>query len=240
MSKRFNPPPNWPTPPTGWTPPPEWLPDPAWGPPPEEWQLWVDGPAFGTHSGYGTPSGQAPIFGMAPQPPKKKRRAVWLVLLTVVIALFAGCAIIASGLSSSSTESQLGSKERAAVSQAQIDAATELSERDLALLVKDPESYSGKTMIIYAKLTQFDAATGKCIFRASISHKKGENSWDYGENSIFRGGDGSSNCPSLDGFVTDDEVRITATSLGAISYETQIRGNTTVPAFKVEAIASAK
>lgn len=240
MNKRFNPPPNWPAPPSGWSPPPEWLPDPAWGPPPEGWQLWVDEPVFGTHSGYGPASSPAPVFGMTPHSPKKKRRAVWLVLLAVVIALFAGCAIIGSSLGSSSTESQLGSKDRAPVSQAQIDAATELSERDLALLVKDPESYAGKTRVIYARISQSDAATGKCIFRASISHKKMDNSWDYGENSVFRGGDGSSSCPSLDGFVTDDEVRITATSLGAISYETQMRGNTTVPAFKVEAIASAK
>lgn len=240
MNKRFNPPPNWPAPPAGWTPPPEWLPDPSWGPPPEGWQLWVDEPAFGTHSAYG-PSTPAPIFGVSPYaPPKKKRRAVWLVLLAVVIALFAGCAIIGSGLGSSSTESQLESKKRAPVEQAQIDAATELSERDLALLVKDPESYSGNTMVLYARISQFDAATGKCIFRASIAHKKMESSWDYGENAIFRGGDGNSDCPSLDGFVADDVVRITATSLGAISYETQIRGNTTVPAFKVETITSVK
>ncbi|WP_190243012.1 hypothetical protein [Arthrobacter globiformis] len=162
------------------------------------------------------------------------------MLLAIVIALFAGCAIIGSSLSSSSPDSQLQSKDRSQVSQAQIDAATELSERDLALLVKSPDSYSGKTMVLYAKITQFDAATGKCIFRAGIAHKKMENSWDYDENSVFRGGDGSSNCPSLDGFVSDDEVRITATSLGSVSYETQIRGNTTVPAFKVETIASVK
>lgn len=163
-----------------------------------------------------------------------------MVLLVVVVALFAGCAVIGSSLGSSSPGSQLQSKDRSQVSQSQIDAATELSERDLALLVKSPDSYSGKTMIIYARITQFDAATGKCIFRANIAHKKMESSWEYDQNSVFRGGDGSSNCPSLDGFVTDDEVRITATSLGYVSYETQIRGNTTVPAFKVEAITSAK
>lgn len=95
-------------------------------------------------------------------------------------------------------------------------------------------------MVIYARITQFDAATGKCIFRANISHKKMENSWEYGENSIFRGGDGDSDCPSLEGFVADDEVRITATSLGSVSYETQMRGNTTVPSFQVEKITSAK
>jgi hypothetical protein len=240
MSKRFNPPPNWPAPPAGWTPPPGWLPDPAWGPPPGGWQLWVDEPAVGPHGAYGPVNGTGPVSWNTPYAPKKKRRAIWLVLLSVIVALFAGCAVIASGLSSLSIESQLKSKDRSTASQAQIDAATELSERELALLVKSPDSHSGKTMIIYARITQFDAATGKCIFRANISYKKMESSWEYGQNSIFRGVDGASDCPSLEGFVADDEVRITATSLGSIGYETQIRGNTTVPAFKVEKIASVK
>lgn len=240
MTKRFNPPPNWPAPPAGWTPPTGWLPDPAWGPPPEGWQLWVDERAVGPYVAFTSGSAPAPGFVITRSNPRKRGRTFWLVLLAIVIVLFAGCAIIGSSLGSSSPDSQLQSKDRSQVSQAQIDAATELSARDLALLVKSPDSYSGKTMVIYARITQFDAATGKCIFRADIAHKKMKNSWDYDENSVFRGGDGSSNCPSLDGFVTDDEVRITATSLGSISYETQIRGNTTVPAFKVERITSVK
>jgi len=42
MSKRYNPPSNWPQPPEGWTPPPGWQPDASWGPPPPGWKLWVD------------------------------------------------------------------------------------------------------------------------------------------------------------------------------------------------------
>ena len=41
MTRRFNPPPNWPKPPEGWTPDPGWQPDPTWGPPPDGWQLWT-------------------------------------------------------------------------------------------------------------------------------------------------------------------------------------------------------
>ncbi|MFJ5698991.1 hypothetical protein [Arthrobacter sp. NPDC093139] len=162
------------------------------------------------------------------------------MVLAMVVALFAGCAAIASSFGHSSAESQLDSKDVPPVSQAQIDAAPELTERDLALLVKTPDSHKGKTIVLYARITQFDAATGSCTFRANISYKKMENSYDYDENSVFQGGDGDANCPDLSGFVTDDEVRITATSLGSISYETQIRGNTTVPAFRVEGITSLK
>lgn len=42
MSKRYNPPPNWPQPPQDWTPPPGWQPDASWGPPPPGWQLWTN------------------------------------------------------------------------------------------------------------------------------------------------------------------------------------------------------
>ncbi|MGH8894422.1 MAG: Ltp family lipoprotein [Actinomycetes bacterium] len=53
MTKRYNPPPNWPVPPEAWTPPPGWQPDPAWGPAPDGWQVWTDdkpkGSWFGRH-----------------------------------------------------------------------------------------------------------------------------------------------------------------------------------------------
>lgn len=42
MSKKFNPPPNWPPAPAGWTPPEGWRPDPSWGPAPVGWNFWVD------------------------------------------------------------------------------------------------------------------------------------------------------------------------------------------------------
>ena len=41
MTRRYNPPPNWPAPPDGWTPPAGWEPDPACGPPPPGWSVWT-------------------------------------------------------------------------------------------------------------------------------------------------------------------------------------------------------
>lgn len=72
----------------------------------------------------------------------------------------------------------------------QIDAAPELSGRDLALLVKSPDSNTGKMIVLYAHITHLDAATGECTFRANISHEKMDNSYEYDENSVFRGGVG--------------------------------------------------
>jgi hypothetical protein len=126
-----------------------------------------------------------------------------------------------------------------AAAEARIANATERSERDLALLAKKPDGHTGETMVVYGKITQFDAATGACTFRATIGHTNMAQTYSYEHNSIFTGGDGKTNCPALGDFVTDDEVRITATSLGSFSYDTQIGGNTTVPMFKVEAMSLA-
>lgn len=237
MTKRFNPPPNWPVPPVGWAPSPDWAPDPAWGPAPDGWQLWVDEAPYGVSKEYGS-GGAAQYAANQPAPqPRKKRRARWIVIPLLVLALFAGCSIVMSGLGSSPA-GKLSSKNQDPVSQEQVDAAPELTERDLALLVKDPDANTGKTIVLYARITQFDAATGDCVFRANVAHQKMENSWDYSENAVFGGEGGKAGCSALKGFVADDEVRVTATSLGSVSYETQIRGNTTVPAFRVEKIES--
>lgn len=237
MTKRFNPPPNWPVPPVGWTPSPGWAPDPAWGPPPEGWQFWVDDAPYGVSKEYGY-QGASPYRANDPASQSKKRRARWIVIPLVVLALFAGCSVVISGLGSTSAANQLSSKNLEPISQEQVDAAPELAERDLALLVKNPDAHTGKTIVIYARITQFDAATGECVFRANVAHRKMENSWDYSENALFGGENGKAGCSALEGYVAEDEVRVTATSLGSVSYETQIRGNTTVPAFRVEKIES--
>ena len=73
MSKRFNPPPNWPPAPDGWAPPAGWRPDPAWGPAPAGWNFWVEdidvdatllpsasSPSDSSDSPYAPDSSQAP------------------------------------------------------------------------------------------------------------------------------------------------------------------------------------
>jgi hypothetical protein len=58
-TRRFNPPPGWPSPPAGWVAPPGWQPDPSWPEPPPGWQLWVeDRPAI-------SPKAQDALLAMA-------------------------------------------------------------------------------------------------------------------------------------------------------------------------------
>ncbi|GAA1877615.1 hypothetical protein GCM10009715_25430 [Paeniglutamicibacter psychrophenolicus] len=118
--------------------------------------------------------------------------------------------------------------------------AEPVSARKLAKLVKNPDNYKGDVIVVYGEITQFDAATGTCSFRANIANSRKYETWDYEYNSLFTAGDGVEDCPALDDFVADDQVKMTATSLGSLSYDTQIGGSTTVPYFQVEKISMLK
>lgn len=109
-----------------------------------------------------------------------------------------------------------------------------LSDRSWAKVTKSPDKYLGKTYVLWACITQFDAATGTDSFRADASNKRREY-WYEGVNTMFTG-----TAAQLEDVVTDDIVLMNVKSLGSFSYDTQIGGNTTVPHFEVEKITRAK
>lgn len=111
-----------------------------------------------------------------------------------------------------------------------------LDERAFALLARDPDAHVGQSLIVTGVVTQFDAATGRCGFLASVGHDRTTNSYDYPQNAVFAAGDGEEECPVLDDVVEDDHVQLWVTSLGSYSYDTQIGGNTTVPSFEVHQV----
>lgn len=109
-----------------------------------------------------------------------------------------------------------------------------LSKRKFKLLAKDPDSYIGKTYLVYGNVTQFDSATGTDTFRADAGPKKLRISYgyvDYDQNSIFSGTESK-----LKKLVEGDCFTAKVTVLGSYSYDTQIGGNTTVPMFAVDSI----
>ena len=110
----------------------------------------------------------------------------------------------------------------------------ELDERTLAQIVKAPDDHIGRQVIVYGAITQLDAATGKCFVRISIAEAPQDAWYDYEHNSVGFTGDGESDCPVLDPFVADDEVKLWITIGGSFSYDTQIGGNTTVPAYLID------
>lgn len=110
--------------------------------------------------------------------------------------------------------------------------AKKITSRELAQIVKKPAAHVDENVIIYARITQFDAATGTCSFRADVAHAH-VGKYDYDHNSMFHAGDGLLDCPILDDVVAEDIVQVTATVSGALTYDTQIGGSTTVPEFQV-------
>ena len=115
---------------------------------------------------------------------------------------------------------------------AKANKAKKITSRELAQIVKKPSSHLDKNVILYARVTQFDSATGPCTFRANVSHAH-VGKYDYEHNTIFNAGDGLANCDILDDVVAEDIVKVTATVSGSLTYDTQVGGSTTVPEMQV-------
>lgn len=105
----------------------------------------------------------------------------------------------------------------------------ELSERDLAVVVKDPDAHSGERFVVYGHIEQLDAATGQDNLLADISHNQRWNSYEFEHSVMARAGDEE----LFKDLVEGDIVRMHVEVLGALSYDTQIGGNTTVPLLRV-------
>lgn len=103
-----------------------------------------------------------------------------------------------------------------------------LTDRDFALLVKDPDAHASEMVIIYGQVSQFDAATGTSEFRANTGALPPSGPVTiYEQNSYVTVPD-----PGLTAnVVKDDVLRIYATVAGSYSYELQRGGETTVPRF---------
>jgi hypothetical protein len=111
-----------------------------------------------------------------------------------------------------------------------------LGERDLAQIVKEPNSYKGKRVVVFARVTQFDSATGGCKFLASSSATQEEVTRSFGNNALFSGGAGGVNCDQLKDVVEKDEVKVLATLSGAYTYEARLGGSLTVPELRIDQV----
>lgn len=105
---------------------------------------------------------------------------------------------------------------------------------DVDAVIKNPTAYEGQTFVVIAKVLQSDGATGPCIFRAAWDNAVHQYSMEYkGDNGVFIGGNGKSDCPTVNDIDKDDVVRVWVKSLGKSNYDTQIGGSTTAPQFQV-------
>ncbi|MFD1517052.1 hypothetical protein [Pseudonocardia yunnanensis] len=107
-----------------------------------------------------------------------------------------------------------------------------INTRDWQLIVKDPDAYEGERIIVYGRVTQFDAATGNDTFRASVdSVDHPGNAYAFDTNTMLSG-----EAAALRDVVNDDLFRAEVTVAGSMSYSTQIGGSTTVPMLTVDTI----
>lgn len=115
--------------------------------------------------------------------------------------------------------------------QAQVESAGTV---DVDAVIKNPDAVKGQVFVLVSEISQFDGATGPCAFRGYWDNTVRDYNFEYaGDNAVFSAGDGDTECPVLDGIDQDDVVRVWVKSLGTLSYDTQIGGSTTVPAFQV-------
>ena len=112
--------------------------------------------------------------------------------------------------------------------------ARKITAREWQLIAKNPAAHTGERVIVYGKVTQFDAATGTSGFRANVDgveHKPKYGFADYDTNTVL-GGDEA----LLQEIVNDDPFKAEATVTGAYSYETSLGGQLTVPRLQVTKI----
>lgn len=145
---------------------------------------------------------------------------------------------VATSVAASPPPAPPSTKPSAPATRAQVPSAKKsyqgLSSRKFKLLAKDPDSYIGKTYLIYGEVTQFDAATGTEGFRANTGPTKLRISYgyvSYDQNSVLSG-----TTSRLAKLVEGDCFSAKVTVLGSYSYDTQLGGSTTVPMFQVDSI----
>jgi hypothetical protein len=198
----------------------------------------------------GTPYGQpvAPVTPGQPAqwvPPGKSNRGRWLVVAGVAVLVFVGIAALAGRpdedtgptgggetATPRSTSTSTPTPTPTATPTPRPTVYATLTARSWEQVVKSPDDYVGHTFRLWACITQFDAATGPDTFRGQASYDEQEFWYSDADNVVFTG-----DADLLKEFVQDDVVAMDVMTLGSITYDTQIGGSTTAPAFEVVRIA---
>jgi hypothetical protein len=125
-------------------------------------------------------------------------------------------------------------ERRRAERAAQLDRSTyeTVGLREFALMVKNPDAWNGRKIIVHGVVTQFDAATGISAFRADTGPAPLSDPYDYDQNTYIVARDPS----VLADVVEKDMVTMYVEVEGAYTYDTQIGGSATVPAMSVNII----
>ena len=108
-----------------------------------------------------------------------------------------------------------------------------ISERDWALIAKDPNGNSGRLIVVYGYITQFDAATGLSQFRADVSGVNSRTTYGFTGDNTFLSGDAA----LLRNFVAKDYFMAKVIVRGSKTYTTTLNGSITVPHLEIVEIS---
>lgn len=109
-----------------------------------------------------------------------------------------------------------------------IDSADFIDERNLAMVLKDPDSHTGKVFKVWGQISQFDSATGKDRFRAYVSTVN-QTYWALNGKDVVVTGDSS----ILTDFVKEDIFVATVEAKNSQTYDNAMGGGTTSPVLTV-------
>ena len=98
--------------------------------------------------------------------------------------------------------------------------------------MKNPDEFKGREIVVYAAVTQFDAATGTTTFLANTGAEPQSRAFDYDQNTVVV----ATHPTTVQNIVEDDTVTMYVRVDGSVGYDTQIGGHTVVPKFAVNII----
>ena len=119
--------------------------------------------------------------------------------------------------------------------QRELDRLASCGAVDVDSLEKDPDAYTGTCVHFWAHISQYDANTGVCSFRAGLSADRSTYWLDYSGNAMFIT-DSDAECPELDGIDVDDFIEVWAIGSGSLTYDTTIGGSATATLWSIDVV----
>ena len=189
-----------------------------------------------------TPTPVTPVLTQKKSVASSNIKAVVIIGLIVVTTLIVA-AVVNDALNPRQAEQQQQQQQQQAIStrddlqsdQTILDASTyeEITQRDFEMILKDVSAQSGRRIILYGSIRQFDSATGPDRFLADV----GTSALGVGN---FESAHLIGNSATLKPFVKDDRVKMHVVVDGEYSYTSTADFKLTVPQFQVGIIELAE
>ncbi|GAA3231638.1 DUF4190 domain-containing protein [Oerskovia jenensis] len=165
-----------------------------------------------------------------------RARSIWGIALALVGTVSGVLLLIAilddSPEAASPDRSTVGtSPEGGSTQDVDLTSFTAVDAAAWAQIAKDPEAYVGDKIVLYAEVTQFDAATGSDSFRAGTGAEQPSSPFELDVNTLLSG-----DRSILADVTVGDVLKVHAIVEGATTYDTVMGGGMTAPVLEVAAV----